>query len=242
MAGEVQQIVEGGSLSDRPEVLTAEALKPSGLSIAEQIRLNRSSASPKRGPGRPPGSKNRPRVEVLTPEEEETRKAENEAKRIRALVSKSDTKKKKVEDLTNRIVGDMNDTIMLAFISMGVPSAVLYRDGKAPVKTVNTNYTPIANQLAVQPMQAKAIASFMVDLEYVDQDSKLAGLVSSATGGTAGLVFKGLIAAGAAAMYIRGVMSAMQQLGPVIQQLQEYQQRAAAANAMAHQQAQGAGV
>jgi hypothetical protein len=249
MPGEVENIVESTSpLITRPEILSSEALKPSSLSIAEQIARNKASGTttpPKRRPGRPPGSGNRTTSGTssvpTTDADDETKKAELEARRIRALMAKADSKKKKVDDYTTRIVGELNENIMTAFVSMGIPSTILYKNGIAPIPVVSQNYTPIANQLAVKPLQAKAVASFIVDLEYAGEDSLVARAAASATQGNAALAFKGLLAAGAVFMYVKGALDTMNKLGPIIQQYQAMQEAQARQNQQAHTMAHGAG-
>lgn len=249
MPGEVENIVEATSpIVTRPEVLTAEALKPSSLSIAEQIARNKANGTitqPKRRPGRPPGSSSRSNVGSSSnvndspSDDTEAKKAELEARRIRAMMAKADSKKKKVDDYTNRIVSELNDNIMAAFISMGVPSTVLYKNGAPPIPVVSSNYTPIANQLAVKPLQAKAVAAFLVDLEYASEDSMVARAMASATQGNAALAFKGILAAGAVFMYVKGAIDTMNKLGPVIQAYQAMQEQQTRQNAQAHNMAHG---
>lgn len=245
MAGEVEQIVTATNPNiTRPEVLDAEALRPSSLSIAEQIAKNKASAPPpRRRPGRPPGSTTKPTVSSTPsdPEDSETKKAELEARRIRAMMAKADSKRKKVDEYTTKIVSELNDNIMAAFISMGIPSSVLYKNGTPPIPVVSQNYTPIANQLAVKPLQAKAVAAFIVDLEYASEDSLVARAAASATQGNAALAFKGILAAGAVFMYVKGALDTMQKLGPIIQQYQAMQEAQTRQNAQAHSMAHGQG-
>lgn len=191
-------------LTTSPTKLGAEALKPTTLSLLNDLETGRTrqpskvpastvlNAPPRRG--RPLGSKNKPKDEPPDPA------------KIRA------EKKKKRDEYTTRILEDANDQILALFISMGVPSDKVYKPGMEPAgDTESKKYTPLGSRLTISRFQAQTVASFLVDLEGSDLGGKMVG---AATDSVPAMVVKGLMVFGIVVQYVRGV-------APVLKELQQ---------------------
>ncbi len=67
-------------------------------------------------------------------------------------------KKREIEDLATKIVEDLNEGIIEALTTVGIPAEFLYKNGKAPIPTVSSKYTDLGNMLCVSPLQANWMA------------------------------------------------------------------------------------
>lgn len=199
-------IIEGGSLQSSPEGLSSEALRPAEVNILDQLsRGGRAKARdvidgtytrveppPRRGPGRP--------------RKEETPQDQVAAKLVQ--------KKAKAAKYTDQILTDLNDELFSGLMSMGLPSAILYKEGKAPIAVVDSKYTDFGNRIAIKPSQARHLGAFVAELETTDIGSKFAGTTSNSS---LGLLLKGGLAAFAVISYIQGIRQLMSE--PQMQQL-----------------------
>lgn len=165
-------------------------------------------ADARRPRGRPPGSKNTVSTDEI------------EAKRRAKL---ADEKAKKVDEYSTKVASEINEQLLGFLMGQGVPANMLYVNGQPPVPIVNSNYTELANQIVVKPFTAKAVASFVVDLEYSDRGAKIAASIS---GGSVGMIIKGVIAGACVLTYVKGLADAYQSLKPLAEAYAEAQRQA----------------
>jgi hypothetical protein len=138
----------------------------------------------KRGPGRPRTKVNPTDVKVTPssvyppPQTSAAAKAaqvaedEQEKKRLAKLARK----RAETTDLKNQIVGEFNDQIIEALISVGFPSEYLYKPGYVPKSSiVNSNYSELGNALCINPSQAQWMARGWVEAKEIPQVKKLIG-------------------------------------------------------------------
>lgn len=200
------------------EVLDSDATKEASLSFIEQINKQKAQqgdrttiVGQRRGPGRPKGSTNKPKG---TEDGKDDKGQTDLAKELAALERKRNAKKQKVDDYTNKVINEFNDQIMLWLLGAGVPSAVLYQDGQAPVQIVNNKYTEVGNLLAIKPIQARAFSRLIVEAEYSERGIQVANAMA---GSTVGLVITGLVAIAMGIQYGRQLTVAMAKIQPLIE-------------------------
>lgn len=221
-------IVQGDERITSITELTEEAMRPTDFEVLAAL-----NAPKKRGPGRPKGSRNRPKVDpgvpgsgpmqMRTPTRRTTSTSESDSdeERARRLQAKSE----KSRAYADRIVTELNDQIMLAFISMGVPAPLLYKNGQGPApKLPDSNLTPFGQRIAVSPMVAKPVASFLAELEFSEAGTKA---VTAVTDSQWTLIIKGVVAVGAVVYYLNGLNQIRKEFEPLINQFREAQQQAA---------------
>lgn len=154
-----------------PTALTHDATRATDTDI-----LNALGAMPKRR-GRPPGSKNKPKMDADTgqlsggPRPRQTATPTADAKvdierRIRE-------KKKRTDELEAKIIHDGNQALMQLFVTLGVPPKLLY-NRPPEAKTLTPNFTPLANQIAIQPTTAKILAMTLAEWEGSSMGAKVA--------------------------------------------------------------------
>jgi hypothetical protein len=201
--------------SFRPESLTPETKTSAStlLGLSERV----AAAGPvvmdnRRRPGRPPGSRNRITVEREAAQKDDKAKAD-------AAKSKKE-RTEKVNELANKLTEDFNQQLMSFLISQGVQPSYLYKDGISPIKKASI-YTPLGEQIAVQPFTANAVASFLVQLEENASDS---AALERLTTGTSGLILRGGFALLCAGIYVRGLAQAYERLQPVLKAQKVYKQ------------------
>lgn len=219
----MSEIVAGTSpLIEKPEVLGPEQMRPVSISISEQLKARGGNViqGTKRRPGRPPGSGTKA-VSTESSSEDELKKIKEDEARRRAEEAKRRIKQTKVNEYTEKIINEGNEYIMSMLIGSGVPAKMIYREGMAPVQVVNEHYTEFGNRIAVKPMQARAVAAFLADLEGTDSGQKV---TSAFAGGGIGLAFKGIVAGAAVFSYARGLYQIQQQLAPMLAAAQAYRQ------------------
>jgi hypothetical protein len=163
--------------------------------------------------GRPIGSRNRPKEETETPRP----KQQTEVDKNR----EAKARKERIENMAQGIADGLNEQIMLFLMSQGVPSAVLYQNNMAPVKKESI-YTSIGERVIVQPLQANAVASFLVTL---DENTVSSDALEKLSSGTAGLVIKGCFAVGTVAIYVRGLAKAWEQMQPMLRAKRVYEEQ-----------------
>lgn len=209
-----------------PSAFTPGSFTPAteALSLKDRLRASSSSATDKvsaeiqgikRGRGRPPGSKNRPK---------EPAGDKPTAPTGAELLKERETKKKRSDQIAGQITGELNEALMKFLISQGAPPALLYNEGHMPV-SINKmagKYTEVGTKLAVDDFTASMVAAFVVEVE----DSDIGGqMVAKATGGPVALVVKGLVAGACVVGYLNGVRQVMKQIEPVAQAYREYQRQ-----------------
>lgn len=182
---------------------------------------------PRRGRGRPPGSKNKPKMDPTTgqlsggptaPGTPTPTQAQLDAEKKRKL----DAKKAKADEWAKRIVTDGNEYIMSLLMTQGVPGALLYK--QIPIaEVVNPNYTPIANKVAIQPSLAKLLGATLAELETSDAGSKLAAVAMEDSPIRLGFlcVASGLMLA----KHLKEVMEVRKDIGPYVQRYHEEMRR-----------------
>jgi hypothetical protein len=168
----------------------------------------------RRGRGRPLGSRNR-----VKSEEDTTPKPKPQTEVDKNREAKA--RKERINAMAQGIADSMNEQIMLFLMSQGVPSSVLYKDGMAPVKKESI-YSNIGERVVVQPLQANAVASFLVTL---DENTVSSDALEKLSSGTAGLVIKGCFAVGTVAIYVRGLAKAWEQMQPMLRAKRVYEEQ-----------------
>lgn len=226
-------IVEGNNpLQTEPEFLGEEQTRPVNLSVMQQLSSRKPEEGQvihgtRKGPGRP--------RKITTPSEPQTDK-EKESE-LRKAESKRKIRKAKTDEYTARIMEEANEQIMSLLIGQGVPVQFIYQDGQAPVAVVNSKYTEFGNRIAIKPMQARAVAGFLAQMETSDQGAKVANAVA---GGGLGMAFSGVAAGVAVFTYVRSLVALQKQVAPLLAQAQAY--KAAKETEKAAQAQQGTGV
>lgn len=204
-----------------PTNLTSDATQAATPSLLGQL-----NAAPKRR-GRPPGSRNRakPDYGTIGAGGPQTLVTPGRATRTPPGTPPGDppkpdpakvaeAKRAKAEAYTKRILEETNDYIMLTIISLGLPQDLIYQPGKAPAEVqVSNKYTEFGNQIAIKPSQARALAAFAAEAEFLPQGQKVATSVGSGYGP---LVIKGFFALGAGMQYVRGLGTIRKQLEPLL--------------------------
>lgn len=168
----------------------------------------------RRGPGRPRGSRNKPK------DEGDTGKAKSQD--LSELERQRKLKKQRADAIAGQITGELNDVLFQLLISQGLPPAAVYNEGHIPVSVkTEGKYTPLGSRLAVDNFTAGMVGSFVVEFESSDLGGQL---VSKTTGGPVGLVIKGLVAGACVFGYINGVRQVLKEYEPYMKAYKEYQQ------------------
>ena len=207
-----------------PTHLTAAATKPATMDLLSEIN----SRKPR---GRPVGSRNRTKVDpgqigsgpqqLVTPSRRTASGPGPSGPEKPDPIKMAQAKRDKTEAYTKRIVDELNDNLMLVFISIGVPSNFIYQPGKTPQEVkVSEKYTEFGNAIAIKPSQAKALASFAAELEFTDAGGKLA---ASAGTGYGPLVVKGVLALVAVGQYMRTLNDMRTRIEPMMKAWQDAQ-------------------
>lgn len=208
-----------------------EATKPVDLSFLDQLkkrepilkdtpqdRMQRALDSRQEMPktparrGRPPGSKNKPK-EANVIDVKSMTKAEAEARR------------KKKDELAAKIVATANDNIMALLMSQGVPSMLLYKPGREPSVAPNDSpYQDLGYRVSIKPMQANAVASFIIALENNEKVGTVVSALSGDTDSTLSLVLKGVFATVMVGQYVKGVVEVYKMMQPLLEANRAYQE------------------
>lgn len=165
----------------------------------------------RRSRGRPLGSRNKPKTE------EEVSKPVSHVDKAK----EEKAKKERVDKLAQSITDGLNQQIMNFLMSQGVPSSVLYKNNMAPI-TEQTIYTNIGERVALQPLQANAVASFLVAL---DENTTSNDAIEKLTSGTTGLILKGGFALLTVGIYFRNVGKAWEQMQPMLRAKRVYEEQ-----------------
>ena len=157
-----------------PARLTGDATKATDTDLLKAL-----GSMPKRR-GRPPGSKNKPRMDSETgqlsggPRRPQTATPTETVKK--ALEARLKEKKKRTDELEARILNEGNQALMQVFTSVGVPASMLYI--KPPeAKTLTPNFTVLANRLAIQPTTAKVLAMTLAEWEGSTVGAKASAII-----------------------------------------------------------------
>jgi hypothetical protein len=126
-------------------------------------------------------------------------------------------KKDKTNRYAEKIVNEFNDEIMGMLIDAGVPPALLYKDGQAPIKIADSKYTETGNLVAIKQQQAKRVAGFVVELEYTNSGGKFIGAIAGTQSGTLGLAISGILAGYSIYQYGKTINRVRNNLIPLIQ-------------------------
>lgn len=237
--------------------LTSEALKPAGPSLLAEIEAQAAAANkvaeagrqatlastasvPRRGRGRPPGSKNKstlereriaaslppPRQPNVPPSETPKR----EPPTAEEILAKKRARESRANDISAKIQEDLNDGIMMLLVSMGVPAELLYKEGYVPEHQVKASkFTPLASNVVVGPLQANVYGKFLAALEDTETGRKVTGNTSTGNGP---LIVYGLLSIAASVQYVQGLSQFTKNISPILEaykaaQLTEQTKRAA---------------
>jgi hypothetical protein len=95
-----------------------------------------------------------------------------------------------------------------------MPPTAIYKNGNAPARTTaDPNLTEFGNKVAIPPHTARALGSFIADLETSERGSAIAEQMAN---GTVATVIKGAIAAVLVFQYTRGLATVYSELKPVM--------------------------
>jgi hypothetical protein len=222
---------------DADAPLSTEALRSASDLMREQLEqhpIPPTLQGPKRRPGRPPGSKNRAKEGQVTPPSSGPRGASISVPRGASsrvdipvdqatLQQKAAAKKVRAEELAGKISGELNETILSLFMSMGVPTDFLYKEGRAPKSApVNSPYTDLGAKLAISPMAATAMARFAAELEATDVGTKISGTAQGSS--TLPLIISGVFALGAGLQYAKGVQEVLAKMQVIMEAKRAYEE------------------
>lgn len=190
-----------------PGAFTPGSFTPAseGLSIRERIAQAKGSVpTPPRG--RPASAKTEAKA---TPR----RRAAPEPTPVEA-------KRARAADIAENLTGEVNDTVLSFFVSQGMPPGAIWRSGQVPIPVGDmSKYTPNGAKLAIDGFTARAVASFIAELEGNASVSKATEAV---TGGVVGLVLKGILAGACVVGYTRGVLQVVGEMQQLRRQIEEY--------------------
>lgn len=145
----------------------------------------------RRGPGRPPGRKNRPkepdgginppstmRIPPGTnrnPLDDKKQDDTTDADRKRK------EKQERAEEYSRKIKEDLNDKLFMLIIgATSIPAEALFKAGKVPAKAAtNPDYTEFGNQIAIPSDVADSWGKLLAELSYTDAGKSLTKAVEN---------------------------------------------------------------
>lgn len=209
----------------QPEVVQPEVLPPpdpgaftpgahdpatSALSLKDRLRQSGATTQAsgeirRRGRTRRPKDPDEPK-DRLTPED---------------LNKERSRKSKRADDIAASITDELNPIILKAMISQGLPSVVVYKEGREPVNIPrNSPYTEVGAKLIIDPFAAEMIGAFIAEFESSDLGAQIA---AKTTGGPVGLIVKGLVAGACVAGYVQGVREVFKRTEVLRAAVQQYE-------------------
>lgn len=197
-----------------PRALTEDAMKSSSQADLMKILADR----PRRG--RPPGSKNKPKIDQQTgqltggprPRQEATDPQQAQQVRERRLRDK----KKRAAELEDKILKDANEAIMSLLMGAGVPGEILYEQGHVPQqKLTGSHYTPIGNKIAIQKFEARVLALTLAELEGSDIGGKISSKVAEDS--PIRLAFLGIASVLVVGQHVKGIMEMRKEFAPYLE-------------------------
>ena len=220
---------------NEPTLLGEEALKPADQSDLLQRMMREAEArkalepeQPKRR-GRPPGPG---RSRLVTPGSSvpsgsgSTEKLKTPAEIERDRVARREAKQRRAAELNETILQGVNEQIILALTSMGVPAKLLYKEGQIPRAVAsNSKYSDFAGRVLISPHQADNFAKFIVELEGTELGKKATGMSGDGKGP---LYFYGIMSVFAAIQYLQGLSTFYKELKPLLDAYQAAQMHNAA--------------
>jgi hypothetical protein len=205
--------------------LSTEALRSADEMLQERLRQapSPSIGTAKRPPGRPPGSKNKPKdTDPVKPNGARISVPRGAAARVdipkdeATIAQKAAAKAARADELAGKISENLNELILDAFMAMGMPTEFIYKPGRAPASApVNSPYTDLGAKLTINPMTAKAWGRFAAELESTELGGKLVGTGQGSS--TLPLILSGLFALGSGAQYFKGVAEVLQNMQRIMQ-------------------------
>jgi hypothetical protein len=153
-------------------LMSNEAFTPMTIpSIENSTNL---SAQPSKSRGRPPGSRNRPRVPEGGINPPQKINIPNSARNTSSSDSESQKKElqlekeKTAEKISSYIRNDINDKLFMALIGMSnghIKAEHLFKEGKIPAKAVtNPAYTEMGNAISIPPDVADSWGKLLAEL------------------------------------------------------------------------------
>ena len=225
-----RDVVQGDDRIQFPEVLTADATQPIDLmaELEAAAVASTTASGPRRGRGRPRGSKNRTTLE----REQQTGIPRDTPSRIVAPPSRRGTgpenkepeispeERKRIKDaragqIEKEIVGELNDNIMLLLVGLGIPGELLYKPGHIPqAVTEVSKFTQWAGNVVIGPQQARAYAHLWAEIEQTETGKKYTG---KAGGGKGLLGWYALLSLGSTVQYVQGLNNFIKELKPAME-------------------------
>lgn len=218
---------------DEDEAMKGSMLLENLMQAARETNAAQAATTPTTTPtgrrrGRATGSRNASTTTRVNPPPSGTRGQGNPNVPPKPLDPNALTPQEKREliearasELQEKIADGINETIMLALTSFGLPSELLYKPGQAPQQIQESQkYTDLAKELIVSPNQARYWGRFLAELENTEQGKK----VSAATGGGNGpLLIFGALSLLTGVQYIQNASNAFKNLKPYMDQYKAMQ-------------------
>lgn len=238
------EVVQGTNAQQAAAVLDADATEPYETpgSLAERLKqyeVKKDSDAPpppKRGRGRPPGSRNKSTLakeaSTVSPGESDRRTgtqrmAADAARRSTATAAaKKDTDERtpeekraayntRVEELAVSISDNVNGHIAELLGAAGLPSSMIYKPGREPkhVKT-DSPYTDLVDRVMVPDNTVESWAKLWAQVELTDMGKRLSG--SGGGSGNAGLVIAALLSVLGTVQYLQGLNQFAKEMKPML--------------------------
>lgn len=210
--------------SQSPVVRDPTALTEDATRSSSGDDLMRILGSQTRRRGRPPGSKNKPKMDRETgqlsggprPRQEATTAQQAQQVRERRIRDK----KRRASELEDKILKDANEAIMSILMGAGVPGEILYQQGHIPEQKVSgSHYTPIGNKIAIQRFEARVLALTLAEMEGSDIGGKISSKIAEDS--PIRLAFLGIASVLVVSQHVKGVLEMRKQFEPYLKAYQE---------------------
>jgi hypothetical protein len=221
--------------------LNADALEPARIqdalaslprAVAPSAPKDGDGGPPKRRPGRPPGSKNKPKdpqatanvgggPTVVVPGRGRPTLTEKSPEEIaREKRAKLELKRDRAKKIADYLTGDFSEQMLEMLVSSTPidPDIIFTKAAPTTKRSKNPNLTETGQRFAVPPDVAEAWGRVLAELSTSTTGGKL---VESFESGNAGLVLACLIAALTTSRYIRSLKNDFKLIQSVIQAKQQ---------------------
>ena len=204
-----------------PTYLNDEALKVPADDLITTLERDAKA----RRIGRPPGSKNKPKMDRTTgqltggPRSRPSTPKPDEPVTNRKLLAEKKDHQDKWKD---KIITEWNDSMFELFIQFGIPQEFLYNPGYGPSPQETRKYTPYGKRLAIKPLTAHALAATLTELEYSNAGAKLAA--KAIQDSPLRLAFFGIASIVMVGSQVKAVLDLRSELQPYIEAWQQAKQ------------------
>jgi hypothetical protein len=231
---EIVPLVPGGPGQFKPEVMDDDARAPyepppKPGSIAEQL-----ASVPKRGRGRPPGSKNkstlakeastvstqtvdkRTATQRMAADRARTNQAAKQPVDERTPEQKRAAYQGRVEELSVSISENVNGHIAELLGAAGIPSQFIYKEGREPKHVQRDSpYTDLVDRVMVPDNTVESWAKLWAQVELTDVGKRFAGS-GGGTNSNTGLVLAALFSLFGTFQYLQGIQQFAKEMKPMM--------------------------